>query len=235
MSVAFCPVFAVAAPNSRLLGAGALAVSGGVFGWGACFGAGSAGDHQHGDQVRHEPLQRQRLLLLARQLAGGDAVGHQPRRRHEVRSSRATSSAARSAARSPRTRCSSSRDYQGGRQKTPPSRRVPHGRARMNGAAATSAACCRAPHRSSSAIRRPGSRSRTTRSRSAASARSRATCSRTRRSIRAPNVARPSATSATTTAARRPKETTNQFDVKIDWNASRDDKLFVRYSKQTHE
>ena len=38
---------------------------------------------QHGDQVGHQPLQRQRLLLLARQRHGGDAVGDQPRRRQE--------------------------------------------------------------------------------------------------------------------------------------------------------
>jgi hypothetical protein len=31
------------------------------------------------------------------------------------------------------------------------------------------------------------------------------------------------------------KETTNQFDVKMDWNASDKDKMFVRYSRQTHE
>jgi hypothetical protein len=31
------------------------------------------------------------------------------------------------------------------------------------------------------------------------------------------------------------KQSTNQFDVKIDWNASARDKMFVRVSKQTHE
>jgi hypothetical protein len=31
------------------------------------------------------------------------------------------------------------------------------------------------------------------------------------------------------------EEQTNQFDVKVDWNASSADKLFVRYSRQTHE
>ncbi len=31
------------------------------------------------------------------------------------------------------------------------------------------------------------------------------------------------------------QERTNQFDVKMDWNASANDKLYVRYSKQTHE
>ncbi len=35
---------------------------------------------QHGDQVGDEPVPRERLLLLARQQAGGDALGHQPRR-----------------------------------------------------------------------------------------------------------------------------------------------------------
>ena len=28
---------------------------------------------------------------------------------------------------------------------------------------------------------------------------------------------------------------TNQFDGKVDWNASTTDKVYVRYSKQTHE
>ena len=27
----------------------------------------------------------------------------------------------------------------------------------------------------------------------------------------------------------------NQFDGKVDWNASTNDKVYVRYSKQTHE
>ena len=31
------------------------------------------------------------------------------------------------------------------------------------------------------------------------------------------------------------REQTNQFDVKVDWNASTSDKVYVRYSKQTHE
>jgi Carboxypeptidase regulatory-like domain/TonB-dependent Receptor Plug Domain/TonB dependent receptor len=31
------------------------------------------------------------------------------------------------------------------------------------------------------------------------------------------------------------EEESNQFDVKMDWNASANDKLYVRYSKQTHE
>ncbi|HEX6212474.1 MAG TPA: carboxypeptidase regulatory-like domain-containing protein, partial [Methylomirabilota bacterium] len=31
------------------------------------------------------------------------------------------------------------------------------------------------------------------------------------------------------------KEETNQFDVKVDWNASQNDKVYVRYSRQTHE
>ncbi len=31
------------------------------------------------------------------------------------------------------------------------------------------------------------------------------------------------------------QEEANQFDVKMDWNASANDKLYVRYSKQTHE
>ena len=31
------------------------------------------------------------------------------------------------------------------------------------------------------------------------------------------------------------REKTNQFDVKVDWNASNSDKVYVRYSKQTHE
>lgn len=31
------------------------------------------------------------------------------------------------------------------------------------------------------------------------------------------------------------EERTNQFDVKVDWNASSNDKVYVRYSKQTHE
>jgi hypothetical protein len=31
------------------------------------------------------------------------------------------------------------------------------------------------------------------------------------------------------------REETNQFDVKVDWNASRSDKLYVRYSRQSHE
>ena len=65
-------------------------------------------DRQHGDQVGHQPLQRQRLLLLARQRPGGDAVGDQPRRRPQGGVQRARSSAARSAGRSRRTSCSSS-------------------------------------------------------------------------------------------------------------------------------
>lgn len=31
------------------------------------------------------------------------------------------------------------------------------------------------------------------------------------------------------------EERTNQFDVKMDWNASQNDKVYVRYSRQTHE
>jgi hypothetical protein len=31
------------------------------------------------------------------------------------------------------------------------------------------------------------------------------------------------------------REKTNQFDVKVDWNASSSDKVYVRYSRQTHE
>ncbi len=31
------------------------------------------------------------------------------------------------------------------------------------------------------------------------------------------------------------QEETNQFDIKMDWNASASDKVYVRYSKQTHE
>ena len=42
-------------------------------------------DRQHGDQVGHQQRPRQRLLLLARQRPGGDAVGDQPRRRQEGR------------------------------------------------------------------------------------------------------------------------------------------------------
>jgi hypothetical protein len=34
---------------------------------------------------------------------------------------------------------------------------------------------------------------------------------------------------------RASSQKTNQFDAKVDWNASNNDKLFVRYSRQTHE
>ncbi len=43
-------------------------------------------------------------------------------------------------------------------------------------------------------------------------------------------------TSARTMSVRtRPKRRSNQFDVKTDWNASSRDKIYVRYSRQTHE
>ena len=42
-------------------------------------------DRQHGAQVGHQLVQRQRLLLLARQRTRGDAVGDQPRRRPQGR------------------------------------------------------------------------------------------------------------------------------------------------------
>ena len=60
------------------------------------------------------------LLLLARQQARGDAVGHQPRRRQEggVLAQHLRRHGRRPDGRA--TSCSSSRDYQGGRQETPP-------------------------------------------------------------------------------------------------------------------
>ena len=90
---------------------------------------------QHGDQVGHQRDPRERLLLLARQQPGGDAVGHQPCRRRRNRSYRATSSGAHSAARCCATSCSSSptirADVRRRRRATrsPPSSRTPGGRA----------------------------------------------------------------------------------------------------------
>ena len=189
---------------------------------------------QHGDQVGDEPVPRERVLLLARQQAGGDAVGHQPRRRHASRSSRATSSAARSAARSCATSCSSSANYQGGRQETPPA----------DSFATVVPDAWRQGDLSSLLARniiirdpltgQPFPNNQIPVSRFSPFARN---LFADESLYPRPNVVAsaqrlPRRTTAASTAS---KQDVDQFDVKIDWNASSRDKLYVRYSRQAGE
>ena len=71
-------------------------------------------------QVGHQPLQRQRLLLLARQRAWRRRRGRPTAPAAARRSSTARSSAAPLAGRSPKNKLFFFADYQGGRQESPP-------------------------------------------------------------------------------------------------------------------
>ncbi len=181
-------------------------------------------------------VQRQRLLLLARQRHGGDAVGHQPGRRQARPTSPARSSAARSAGRSRRTSCSSSATTRAGGRRSPPADRSSRSSRMRGGSGDLSSLLARA---TPIVVRDPTDRSAVPEqpdSRRAGSARSLVTCWPTRRSTRAPTSRVGWPTSARTTAARSASsQKANQLDAKVDWNASTNDKVYVRYSKQTHQ